>query len=123
MAKKKLELLSKKQEKQLQKMVNDMLDSAADVVKEYKDLDFSELNKKQENQLQKMVNDMLDTAAEVAKEYKNLDFSELEVISGSVTQIHEDSPFLDDIFKGERWKKVVKNIPKKPKNPKDKDAS
>ena len=81
------------------------------------------LNKKQENQLQKMVNDMLDTAAEVAKEYKNLDFSELEVISGSVTQIHEDSPFLDGIFKGESWKKVIKNIPATPKKPKDKDAS
>ena len=89
MAKKKLELLSKKQEKQLQKMVNDMLDSAADVVKEYKDLDFSELNK----------------------------------ISSSITQIHEDSPFLDGIFKGKSWKKVVKNIPTTPKKPKDKDAS
>ena len=35
MAKKKTELLSEKQEKQLQDMVNNMLDIAADVVEDY----------------------------------------------------------------------------------------
>ena len=66
---------------------------------------------------------MLDSAADVVKEYKDLDFSELNKISSSITQIHEDSPFLDGIFKGKSWKKVVKNIPTTPKKPKDKDAS
>ena len=80
------------------------------------------LSKEQENQLQKMVNDMLDSASELVKEYKDLDFSELQAISGSVTQVHEDSPFLDEIFKGKSWKRVMKNIPKQPKNSKDKDA-
>ena len=81
------------------------------------------LSKKQEKKLQKMVNDMLEAAASVAEEYDNLDFSELQAISGSVTQIHEDSPFLDGIFKGDSWKKVIKNIPTKPKTSKDDDAS
>ena len=78
------------------------------------------LNKEQEDKLQKMVNDMLDVAGDVVQEYKDLDTSELQSLSGSLTQIHEDSPFLDKIFKGESWKRVIKNLPPKPK---DKDAS
>ena len=89
------------------------------MAKKRKDL----LSKEQEAKLQKMVNDMLDVAADVVEEYDNIDLSELQDISGSVTQIHEDSPFLDGIFKGESWKKVIKNIPATPKKPKDKDAS
>ena len=81
------------------------------------------LTGKQEKKLQKMINDMLDVAADVVKEYKDIDISELQELSGSVTQIHEDSPFLDGIFKGESWKRVIKNIPTAPKKPKDKDAS
>ena len=81
------------------------------------------LSKKQEKKLQNMVNTMLDAAAEVVKDYKDFDMSELKAISGSITQIHEDSPFLDSIFKGKSWKRVIKNIPTTPKKPKDKDAS
>ena len=81
------------------------------------------LTNEQEKQLQNMVNNMLDIAADVVEEYNDLDLSELTALSGSITQIHEDSPFLDGIFKGESWKRVVKNLPKEPKNPKDKDAS
>ena len=81
------------------------------------------LTKEQEKQLQKMVNDMLDVAGDVVEEYKDLDLSEIQALSGSITQIHEDSPFLDGIFKGKSWKRVIKNIPKEPKQPKDKDAS
>ena len=29
-------------------------------------------------------------------------------ISGSVVQVNYDSPFLDDKFKGEGWKKVIR---------------
>ena len=64
-----------------------------------------------------------DVASEVVKDYEGLDFSELQQISGSVTQVHEDSPWLDEIFKGESWKRVIKNIPKQPKKPKDDNAS
>ena len=45
MAKKKqLELLTKKQQKQLQDMVNGMLDVAANVIEEYDDIDLTDLN-------------------------------------------------------------------------------
>jgi cob(I)alamin adenosyltransferase len=81
------------------------------------------LSKEQERKLQKMVNDMLDVASDLAQEYKDLDMSELTAISSSITQVHEDSPFLNDIFEGESWKRVIKNIPTIPKKPKDKDAS
>tara|TARA_Y100000593_G_scaffold85186_1_gene161880 strand:- start:394 stop:672 length:279 start_codon:yes stop_codon:yes gene_type:complete len=85
--------------------------------------EFKLLTDEQENQLQKMVNDMLEVAADVVEEYDDLDLSEIQALSGSITQIHEDSPFLDGIFKGKSWKRVVKNLPKEPKQPKDKDAS
>ena len=85
--------------------------------------EFKLLSEEQEKALQKMVNDMLDIAGDVVEEYDDLDLSEIQALSGSVTQIHEDSPFLNGIFKGESWKRVIKNIPKEPKNPKDKDAS
>ena len=45
MAKKKqLELLTKKQQKHLQDMVDGMLDVAANVIEEYDDIDLSDLN-------------------------------------------------------------------------------
>ena len=31
----------------------------------------------------------------------------------------KDSPFLDELFKGDAWKRVIKNIPPVPKTPKD----
>tara|TARA_B100001123_G_C14927275_1_gene874232 strand:+ start:183 stop:461 length:279 start_codon:yes stop_codon:yes gene_type:complete len=92
------------------------------MAKDKKD-EFKLLSDEQEEALQKMVNDMLDIAGDVVEEYDNLDLSEIQALSGSITQIHEDSPFLNGIFKGESWKRVIKNLPKEPKNPKDKDAS
>ena len=77
------------------------------------------ITKDQEKQLQDMVNNMLEIASNVVEEYKNLYLSELSELSGSITQIHEDSPFLDEIFKGDAWKKVIKNIPPLPKLPDD----
>ena len=82
--------------------------------------DGSILSEEQEKKLENMVNDMLDVAANLAEEYKDLDVSELAAISGSLTQIHEDSPFLNEIFEGESWKRVISNIPTQPK--KDKNA-
>jgi len=84
------------------------------------------LTKEQEKELQKMVENMLEIAANVVEEYGDLDLSELSELSGSITQINENSPFLDEIFKGDAWKKVIKNIPPIPKDPKedkDNDAS
>ena len=54
------------------------------------------LSEKQEKQLQDMVNNMLDIAADVVEDYKDVDLSELQALSGSITQIHEDSPFLKE---------------------------
>jgi len=83
------------------------------------------LTKVQEKKLDRMVKDMLEIAADVVDEYDGLDLSELSELSGSITQINENSPFLDEIFKGNAWKKVIKNIPSIPKDPKEdkEDAS
>tara|TARA_Y100000034_G_scaffold129348_1_gene185615 strand:- start:694 stop:987 length:294 start_codon:yes stop_codon:yes gene_type:complete len=72
------------------------------------------LNEEQEKQLQNMVNGMLDIAANVMEDYEDIDdmdLDELKALSGSLTQIHEDSPFLDELLKGDSWKRVIKNIP------------
>jgi len=57
--------------------------------------------------LKKMMDDIVDIATSVVDEYKGLDTSELTALSGSVTQISEDSPFLNELFEGESWKKVM----------------
>ena len=88
--------------------------------KNKKDNKIELLTKEQEGKLQKMINNMLDVAADVVKEYKDIDCSEQQELSGSLTQINENSPFLDEIFEGDSWKRVVKNMPKKSK---DEDAS
>ena len=81
------------------------------------------LSEEQESQLQKMVNDMLDMAANVIEEYdddvEDLELDDLRALSGSLTQIHEDSPFLDELLKGDSWKRVIKNIPTMPRPPKE----
>ena len=85
------------------------------------------LTKEQEKELQKMVENMLEVAANVVEEYEDLDLSELSELSGSlgdIVQINENSSFLDIVFDGNKWKKVVKNIPEVPENiEEDKDAS
>ena len=80
------------------------------------------LSKKQEKELQDMVNGMLDLAADVVKDYEDMDISDLNALSGSITQINQESPFLDEIFKGDSWKRVLTNIDNIPKKTKD-DAS
>ena len=68
------------------------------------------LTKEQEKEFQNMINEMLEIAADVVKEYDDLDLDDLHALSGSITQINENSPFLDGIFKGDSWKRVVKNM-------------
>ena len=84
------------------------------------------LTKVQEKKLDRMIKDMLEIASNVVEEYDDLDLSELSDLSSSITQINENSPFLDEIFKGDQWKKIIKNIPTMPTDPeedKDNDAS
>ena len=90
------------------------------------------LTKGQQKKLEKMTKDMLDIASSVVEEYKDLDLSELSGIGAelsssidSITQINENSPFLDEIFEGDSWKKIIKNLPTMPTDPEEdkEDAS
>ena len=79
-----------------------------------------ELTKKQKEELQRLTDEMMNLSTEVIDNYEEIP-SEL---SGSVIQINENSPFLDTVFDGNKWKKVIKNIPEVPENiEEDKDAS
>tara|TARA_B100000073_G_scaffold198957_1_gene164716 strand:- start:60 stop:359 length:300 start_codon:yes stop_codon:yes gene_type:complete len=83
--------------------------------KKKKQVENSLLSREQELQLEKIVSKMINLAAETAEEYKEMDLSELQALSGSITQIHEDAPFLNETFKGDAWKKVLAHVPTKPK--------
>ena len=70
--------------------------------------DEEEFNKKKLEQLKK---EILDEAKKVVKDYVDNPSD----ISGSVVNIHENSPFLDEddngepAFSGSRWTKVIKS--------------
>ena len=83
--------------------------------KKKKEIKDSLLTKEQENQLQKIVDKMINLAADTAEEYKHIDLSDLQALSGSITQIHEDSPFLKETFEGDSWKKILAHVPTEPK--------
>ena len=63
-----------------------------------------ELSKREKEELQKLTNEITQEAKNVVEDYvKNP-----SEISGSVVQIHEDSPFIDErLPDGKGWKKVV----------------
>ena len=61
------------------------------------------LTKKQKGKLQKLIDEIMKLSSEVVEDYKK-NPSEL---SGSITQVHEDSPFL--ATKEERLLKIKKN--------------
>ena len=76
----------------------------------------NKLTKKQKEELQKLTEELMNLSTEVIEDYE-LNPSE---ISGSLVQINEDSPFLDVntsgiVFDGNKWKKVIKNIPENSK--------
>ena len=64
----------------------------------------NKLTKKQKEELQKLADEIMNLSSEVIKDYE-LTPSE---ISGSTVQINENSPFLDEEFKGEGWKRVIR---------------
>jgi hypothetical protein len=70
------------------------------------------LTDKQKEELQKLADEVLKEAELVVKDYKDNPSD----ISGSMVNIHENSPFLDSddnaepIFSGSRWTKVIKNV-------------
>ena len=61
------------------------------------------LTKKQREELQKLIDGIVDDAKSVLKDYKE---SPSE-ISGSVVSIHENSPFMDENYKDDKWKHVI----------------
>ena len=66
--------------------------------------DDEELKKKQQEELEKMMRDILSDVKDMKKDYEK----NPSEISGSVVRVHEDSPFMDETFEGEKWKKVIK---------------
>ena len=66
----------------------------------------NKLTKKQKEELQRLADEIMNLSTEVIKDYE-LTPSE---ISGSTIQINENSPFLDEEFKGERWKRVIRGF-------------
>ena len=64
----------------------------------------NKLTKKQREELQKLTEELMSLSTEVVEDYE-LNPSE---ISGSVVEINENSPFLDEEFKGDGWKKVIR---------------
>ena len=69
------------------------------------------LTKKQIEELKKIEKEILEQAKKVVEDYVDNPSD----ISGSVVNIHENSPFLDEdekgepAFSGSRWKKIIKN--------------
>ena len=70
------------------------------------------LTDKQKEELQKIADEVLKEAELVVKDYEDNPSD----ISGSMVNVHENSPFLDSddnaepIFSGSRWTKVIKNV-------------
>ena len=78
------------------------------------------LTKKQKKELQRLTDEIMNLSTEVIEDYEKMPTE----LSGSIVQINENSPFLDVVFDGNKWKKVIKNIPEVPENiEEDKDAS
>ena len=69
-----------------------------------------DLTKEQREELEKLQNEIIDEAKKVVEEYADNPSD----ISGSVVNIHQNSPFLESdennepTFSGSRWKHVIK---------------
>ena len=71
-----------------------------------------DLTKEQREELEKLQNEIIDEAKKVVEEYADNPSD----ISGSVVNIHQNSPFLDTekdnnepLFSGSRWKHIIKS--------------
>ena len=74
--------------------------------KKKKSNEFEILSEKQEKKLQDLANEMIGIASNVIEEYEDLDTEIFENLNGSletlnqITKIHEESPLLNEMFKG-----------------------
>ena len=66
------------------------------------------MNKKQKEELKKLISEITNEAKNVIKDYKD-NPSEM---SGSIIEVHEDSPFVDENFKNNQWEYILRGIPK-----------
>ena len=70
-----------------------------------------DLTKEQREELEKLQKEIIDEAKKVVEDYVD----NPSEISGSVVNIHQNSPFLDEdnkgepAFSGSRWRHVIKN--------------
>ena len=70
-----------------------------------------ELTKEQKEELEKLQKEIIDEAKKVVEDYVDNPSD----ISGSVVNIHQNSPYLDSdendepLFSGSRWKKIMKS--------------
>ena len=79
------------------------------------------LTKEQKEELQKLTKELSNFASDVVEDYKE----NPSEISGSVIEINENSPFLYEWLKGDKWKRVLTHIPPiktSKNNDKDEDA-
>ena len=62
------------------------------------------LTKEQKEELQKIADEITNTAKDLVEDYaKNP-----SEISGSMVHVNQNSPYLDEAFKDDSWKKVIK---------------
>ena len=61
------------------------------------------LTKRQKEKLQKLTDEIMGNAKSVVEDYTKIPSE----ISGSVISIHEDSPFMDEMYEDNRWKHVI----------------
>ena len=64
----------------------------------------NQLTKEQQKELDKLQQEIIDEAKKVVDDYAD----NPSKMSGSAIHIDYDSPYLDGIFEGDRWKKVTK---------------
>jgi hypothetical protein len=64
---------------------------------------FNQLTKKEKEELEKLIKEITEEAKHVLNDYEE-NPSEM---SGSSIHIHENSPFMEEMYKGDSWKHVI----------------
>ena len=62
------------------------------------------MTKEEKKELQNLIDEINEEAKNVVEDYAN----NPSEICGSVVEIHETSPYLDEQFKNDGWKKIIK---------------
>ena len=63
------------------------------------------LTKEQVKEIEKHLAGLMEDATAVVKDYKA---KPTELSEKAYVQVHEDSPFLDEYLKGDKWKRIIK---------------